>query len=74
MSGQPLRLAGRLEVDGHVLPLDSRVKRRLPVRELDAKPEHVAVVLDASEHVPDNEQGGGFTEQDWGGHGVLSPL
>ena len=56
MAGLPLRLAGRLEVNGHVVPFDSRVERRLPVHELDTKPEHVAVVLDASEHVADDEQ------------------
>ena len=51
MARLPLRLAGRLEVNDHAVSFDSRVERRLAIRELGVKPEHVTVVLDASEHI-----------------------
>src|SRR5262249_12614158 len=48
----PFRLARRLEVNDHAVPFDPSVERWLAVRELGVKAQHIAVVLDASDHVP----------------------
>src|SRR5262249_18426752 len=66
-------LARRLQVYGHVVPLDAGVERRLTIRELRAEAQHVAVVLHAPEHVLYHQHRRGAAERDGRGmrHGVL---
>jgi hypothetical protein len=51
-----------LKMNDHPVPLNACVERRLAIRELSAKTEHVTVVLDASKHVLDDKHRCGTAE------------
>jgi hypothetical protein len=52
-------VVGGLKMNDHAVPFNPRIERRLTIRELSAKTEHITVMLDCSKHILHHKYGGG---------------